>query len=265
MNRNSNTYTFIYASVLVIISAATLATAALIFKKPQERNIEIEKKLNILASVGKDAGAYEARSKNDFVESNYSKYIVESFIVDGHGNQKDGDAFRVDMAVEYNKIKAIMSANDSEKEQLRTQLQLPVFVCREDNGILKYIVPVRGAGLWGPVWGYLSLNDDFNTIAGAVFDHKGETPGLGAEISHSTFSDRFTGKEIFSGETFTSVRVMKGGPYKDNPHAVDAISGGTITSDAVTAMLKDCLTQYLPFFMKMKEERNSLLNLEFLN
>jgi len=257
MNRNSNTYAFIYALILVIIVAATLATASLVLKKPQERNIEIEKKLNIIASVGKDIGLSEAKSKNNFVEETYDKYIVDSFIVDGNGNEHEGDAFRIDMAEEYNKIKAIITAKESEKQDLLAQLQLPVFVCKEDNGVLKYVIPVRGAGLWGPLWGYISLNDDFNTIFGAVFDHKGETPGLGAEISTTAFANQFIGKEIFSGEIFTSVKVIKGGTTKNDRHAVDAISGGTITSNGVGAMLKDCLEQYKAFFIKMKKERSS--------
>ena len=254
MNTNSNTYTFIYASILVVVAAAALATAALVLKKPQEKNIEIEKKLNILAAVGKDEGVSEAESKKDFVEETYHTYIVESFIVDGNGNQQEGDAFTINMAEEYNKIKAIVTAGDeAKKEGLRAQLQLPVFVCKEDDGAMKYIIPVRGAGLWGPLWGYIALNDDFNTIVGAVFAHKGETPGLGAEISLKAFSGQFTGKKIFSGETLVSVKLMKGGAPKNNPHAVDAISGGTITSDGVTAMLKDCLEQYQAFFKKMKK------------
>ena len=251
MNKDSNTYTFIYASILVVFVAAALATAALVLKKPQEKNIEIEKKLNILASVGKDTGVNEAGSKNDFVESNYEKYIINSFIVDGNGNQQEGDAFRIDMSEEYNKIKIIIKAKEDEQKSLRTQLQLPVFVCKDDDGALKYIIPVRGVGLWGPIWGYLSLNDDFNTVFGAVFDHKGETPGLGAEIATRNFSQQFIGKEIFSDETLTSIKVMKGGAAKNNRHAVDAISGGTITSNGVNAMLKDCLDQYKAFFLKM--------------
>ncbi|MCL2097547.1 MAG: NADH:ubiquinone reductase (Na(+)-transporting) subunit C [Bacteroidales bacterium] len=254
MNKDSNTYTFIYASILVIVVAAALATAALVLKKPQEKNIEIEKKLNILASVSKDTGLSEAKSKNDFVESAYDKYIVDSFIVDGAGNKQDGDAFLIDMTEEYNKIKTVIKANEDEKERLRAELRLPVFVCEEDNGALKYIIPVRGMGLWGPIWGYLSLNDDFDTIFGAVFDHKGETPGLGAEIAEKAFAQQFIGKKIFTGQTFVSVKLMKGGAPKNDPHAVDAISGGTITSNGVSDMLRDCLDQYNAFFIKMKTQ-----------
>lgn len=249
MDRNSNTYTFIYASALVIIVAAALAIAALGLKGPQEKNIEIEKKLSILSSVGKDTGVKEAGSKNIFVEDTYNKYIVESFVVDGNGNKKEGDAFRIDMAGEYNKIKNIVTAGEEEKEALRTQLSLPVFVCKDDDGAMKYIVPIRGMGLWGPVWGYLSLNDDFNTIFGAVFDHKGETPGLGAEIATKAFADQFIGKTIFDGNVLTSVKIMKGGAPQGDLHAVDAISGGTITSQGVDAMLRDCLEQYKAFFV----------------
>ncbi len=252
MNRNSNTYTFLYATILVVVVAAALSVAALGLKGPQEKNIEIEKKLSILSSVGKDRGVKEAASKNDFVETAYGKYIVESFVVDGNGNRKEGDAFRIDIAEEYNKIKAVITAKEEDKQSLRAQLTLPVFVCKEDDGAVKYIIPVRGVGLWGPIWGYLSLNDDFNTIFGAVFDHKGETPGLGAEIATKAFSGQFTGKKIFDGEVLTAVKVVKGGAPKGDLHAVDAISGGTITSNSVTDMLRDCLEQYKAFFLNGK-------------
>ncbi len=251
MNKNSNTYTFIYASGLVIVVAAALSIAALGLKAPQEKNKEIEKKLSILSSVTKEAGVAEAKSKNDFVEEAYTKYIVESYVVDGNGNKKEGDAFKIDMAGEYDLIKQIVAANtEGDKESLRAQLNLPVFVCQEDDGSLKYIFPVRGVGLWGPIWGYLSLNSDFNTIFGVVFDHKGETPGLGAEISTKAFSGQFIGKKIFEGQQLSSVKVKKGGAPKGDPHAVDAISGGTITSNGVDDMLRDCLDQYKAFFLK---------------
>ena len=130
---------------------------------------------------------------------------------------------------------------------------MPIFVSQKEN-VKSYILPVRGTGLWGPIWGYIALKEDLNTILGAVFDHKGETPGLGAEISLDWFQEPFKGKTIFEGDEFVSVTVVKGGAKKDDMHAVDGISGGTITADGVSAMLEERLGNYVPFFESMRKE-----------
>ena len=126
----------------------------------------------------------------------------------------------------------------------------PIFVLEKD-GKKFYIVPLRGVGLWGPIWGNIAFESDFNTIAGATFDHKGETPGLGAEIATPSFEKEFKGKTIFNekGE-FVSVNVVKGGADPNAPHAVDAVSGGTITSNGVRDMLLNGLDNYIPYIKK---------------
>jgi Na+-transporting NADH:ubiquinone oxidoreductase subunit C len=112
-------------------------------------------------------------------------------------------------------------------------------------------MPLRGTGLWGPIWGYISLQPNMNTVFGAVFDHQGETPGLGAEISTEWYQKYFIGKTLFQDSTkFVSIKVIKGGAKKDDSHAVDAISGGTITSKALEAMIDTCLVQYKTFFIQ---------------
>jgi Na+-transporting NADH:ubiquinone oxidoreductase subunit C len=256
MNKDSNAYTLLYAAGLVVIVATILAVTAIGLKRPQEKNIEIEKKLNILSSVGKGTITPDVDSKNNFVEEQYDKYIIETFIVDGNGERKEGDAFLINMKEEYDKIKKIKSAKEENKPELRQDLNLPVFVYKDDDENLKYIVPVYGLGLWGPIWGYLSLNDDFNTIYGAIFNHKSETPGLGAEIVTPSFTGQFSGKQIFQGDSLTSVKIVKGGASQDDKHGVDAISGGTITSQGVEAMLYDCFEEYKTFLLKIKETKH---------
>ena len=123
--------------------------------------------------------------------------------------------------------------------------ELPVFVAEVD-GSTKYILPIYGAGLWGPIWGYISLDDNKNTVYGTFFDHQGETPGLGAEITTPKFNNQFRNKQIFSGNTLVGIRVVKGG-NATGVNEVDAISGGTITSQGVQSMLKNYLTNYEPF------------------
>ena len=248
MNKNSNTYTFLYATGIVLIVAIALAIAAMGLKDKQEKNIEIEKQQNILAAVNKIGKAAE-------IEAIYSKYIIEQFVVNGNGERKDGDAFSVDMKEQYDIIKKINSSSSAQdKIDLRNTLSLPVFVFKNDDGAQKYIVSLRGMGLWGAVWGYISLNDDFETIYGAIFDHKGETPGLGAEIRYDSFSSQFIGKTIFENGRFTSIKVVKGGAQPNDKHSIDAISGGTITSRGVEDMLKDCLGEYKSFFEIMKKQ-----------
>ena len=114
------------------------------------------------------------------------------------------------------------------------------------------VIPVTGMGLWGPVWGYVALEKDMNTIAGIIMAHKGETPGLGDEIATPKYQSKFVGKTIFEGDEFVSVTLRKGGA-KDPAHEVDAISGGTKTSDGVTAMLYNSLKNYLPLLESKRQ------------
>jgi Na+-transporting NADH:ubiquinone oxidoreductase subunit C len=231
MKNFSNKYIFIFSSVMVIVVAFLLAIAALQLKPFQDKNIEIEKKQNILASLNIKATVEDAQVL-------YNKYITSSFVVNIKGEKVEGvDAFGVDIKAEQEKPKA--------------ERNLPVYVCSLDNGRNAFVVPMRGKGLWGPIWGYVSFEKDLNTIYGANFDHQGETPGLGAEIKESWFQKPFIGKQIFEDSSrFVSVKVIKGGAHPGNLHEVDAVSGGTITSKGLEAMLDSNLVLYKQYFLK---------------
>lgn len=228
MNREGNLYTFIYASVLVIVVAAALSFASTSLKPLQAKNVEIAKKIDILSSVNIASTALDA-------EELYDKYVKNTFIVNSKGDKLDGSAFDVDMKEEL--TKSVENRN------------LPVYIITLDDGGTKYVLPVRGKGLWGPIWGYVSLNEDKSTIFGATFGHKGETPGLGAEIATQNFQDQFKGKTLVeNGEV--SFFVMKGGAPAGKENAVDAVSGGTITSTGLQNMINDCLGAYETFLKK---------------
>lgn len=224
MNKQGNTYTFIYSVVLVVVVAALLAVVALWLQPTQQENIKNEKRQNILRSV-------KITSTAENSEELFNKYITKQFIVNSKGEEVSGDAFNVDVAKESKK------PCDAKA--------LPVFIADID-GVIKYILPLQGTGLWGPLWGYISLDADKNTVFGTVFDHKGETPGLGAEITTDIFSNQFSGKLIFDNDQLVSILVKKGSGAT-GAHEVDAISGGTITSKGVEKMIKDYLTCYEPF------------------
>lgn len=244
MNKQSNLYIILYSTVMVVVVATLLALASTLLKPYQQKNIETEKKLDILKSVGRATEADKVKDKHTYVGDEFSSVIVDQFVVNHKGNMVEGvDPFTVDLKEQFAKPK--------------DEQTFPVFVAKVDGNVPKYIIPLLGGGLWGPVWGYISLNDDFNTIYGAAFAHKSETPGLGAEIADVDFQRNFIGKKIFKNNQFVSVSVVKVGAKSDPEHSVDAISGGTITSQGVESMVHDCLINYQEFFKKSLEESKS--------
>lgn len=245
MNKNSNTYTFIYAAILIVVVAAVLAFVADKLKPRQVSNVETEKRMYILRAARLGQEALTASNRNAYVAQEFAKYITESFVVDAQGQRVEGEAFSVDMKAQ---TELLASGN-------LAKLRLPVYKASLEDGRSLYVLSVYGAGLWGPVWGYIAVEADFNTVYGTVFDHKGETPGLGAEIANPKFSGQFTGKTLFENGAFVSVQVKKGGGTQGQTHAVDAISGGTITSRAVENMLSQCLGAYVPFIQKQLNNR----------
>ncbi|MBO6536872.1 MAG: NADH:ubiquinone reductase (Na(+)-transporting) subunit C [Balneolaceae bacterium] len=224
MNVNSNGYTFGFAAIMVVVVAASLSAVATSLKPMQDKNVELEKMQNILSSIQIEVTRDEAAEV-------YQDYILEELVVSEGSLVQGVDAFNVDMA------KEIRLEND--------ERNAPLYVAEKD-GKTFYVIPLRGAGLWGPIWGYISLEEDLNTVYGAVFDHKAETPGLGAEIKYPIFTEQFRGKKILDDQgNFLGIDVRKGGSSTD--YEVDGISGGTITSDGVELMILDCLKSYFPF------------------
>ena len=249
MNRNSNTYTILYAAVIVVLAATALAFVSETLKPVQRSNMETEKRLNILSSARLAADAAKSSNKIEYVANQFHKYITTSYVIDYTGAIVEGDAFTIDMKQHYNLLKDITAAStSSQQETLKKKLRLPVFECTLADGTLLYVIQCYGQGLWGPIWGYISLLEDCNTIYGAVFNHKGETPGLGAEIATAKYAAQFDGKTIFDKGQFVSISVVKSGTRVGDPHSVDAISGGTITSNALQNLLFSSLEAYIPFF-----------------
>ena len=213
MNRDSNAYTFLFAALMVLVVASSLAFTATSLKDKQNENVRKEKMQNILSTIG-------ISTDRDKAEGLYNQYITQelALIADGSADESV-NAFKVEMATET-------------KKPLEQQ-RFPLYIAEVEEAKY-YIVPLRGAGLWDAIWGYIALEDDMTTIKGAVFDHKGETAGLGAEITQDWFQNRFVGEKIFNqaGE-LVGINVSKTnndpkGLDKDD-HEVDAISGATIT------------------------------------
>lgn len=231
MDVNKNSYTFTFASVMVILVAAILSFAATNLKPMQDNNIRLEKMQNILSSINVEVSREEA-------EETYKKYIKEELVLNNSQEVSGIAAFDVELSKEIVKPASERNA--------------PLYMASKD-GESYFIIPLRGKGLWGPIWGYISLKQNGSTIYGATFDHKTETPGLGAEIKTPVFTDLFPGKEIFEGSNFTGIKVMKGDASGD--HEVNGISGGTITSVGVQDMITNCMESYTAY-LKSKSVAN---------
>ena len=233
INKQSNGYTLIYIIALVAVVGAALAITSMSLAAHKKANADADKMRQILAAV------HVVPEKGQMRQA-YDKYITSTIVVNSKGETVEGsDAFDIDVAAEVKKPEA---------ERL-----LPVYIAKVESGT-KYIMPVYGAGLWGPIWGYVAIDADGSTVYGAFFGHQGATPGLGAEIEKPGLSEQFNGKELWKNDVFSPVTVVKKGQKpQDDRDYVDGISGGTITSKGVSAMLSDCLQPYADFLKKVKD------------
>ena len=221
MNTNSNSYTIIYASVMVVIVAFLLAFVSSSLRATQNKNVELDTKKQILAALN-------IKNVED-ADAEYNKYIKGDMLMNEDGTLTENTG-------------AFATAYEKEAKENH---RLHVFVAEVD-GETKYVFPVYGAGLWGAIWGYVALNEDKNTVYGTYFSHASETPGLGAEIAGDHFQSEFKDKHVMDGEA-VALGVVKNGKVENPEFQVDGISGGTITSVGVDAMLKGCMTHYAKF------------------
>ena len=234
MDRNSNTYTFLFSSILVIIVALVLAFVSQATKSLYESNKENEKMQSILATIGVDV-------ERDNAAGVFNDYIKQSLTLNADGSINTAvNAFDVKLNRELKK--------DADKQSY------PLYIAEKD-GKKYYVIPLYGSGLWDAIWGYIALESDKNTIKGAIFDHKAETPVLGAQITEKWFQEQFKGKKIlndanagFTDNNFVSVRAIKGGADINDIHGVDGISGSTKTADGINDMLQERLAHYLIYF-----------------
>lgn len=251
MNTNSNTYTVIYSTVLVVVVAAVLAFAATSLKPRQDENIKIETISKVLMAAAQSSSSVNIGESTD-VMALYADKVAKAFYVDGFGNP----AGEMNTGKDNVKDIVIATTGDLKKQNdiirqienggtdLLASLRLPVYIFDIDGKNIT-VMPCYGAGLWGPIWGYIAVDEDGRTIDGAIFDHKGETPGLGAKIAEEPFYSQFPGKQFSDGKVKFS--VIKGGANGDI-NGVDAISGATITSRALGNTINLWAKYYEPYF-----------------
>lgn len=263
-NKDSNGFTFGFAILMVVVVGVALASLSLTLKEPIKKNEAEKKMMDILASIGVEstranAGAMFAEYVKERIEINPAGEVVNKATAVEVDPQDVTDPFNADVKKDYKKsVSSLVQSYKNDRSKLleevakipEDQLRQPLFICEKDGETI-YVVPMGGTGLWGPIWGYVALEADGRTIYGASFDHKTETPGLGAEIKEGFFEDAFVGETTYNDKNeFTSVKVVKGGASPDDKSAVDGITGGTITSNGVDEMVYRTLAIYKNYFEK---------------
>ena len=242
---DSNIYTVLFAFGMVIVVGSLLAFAAEGLKETITENKRIEKQQNILYAMGVNEN--EGNSANfvskDKVAQEFTKYIKKQIIIQDGKESSDEKAYLIDIKKEKD-----LAKNKDYKRRL------PLFIGEKD-GETFYIAPIRGKGLWDAIWAYVAMDKDM-VVKGAYFDHKGETPGLGANIKERFFMDDFIGEHLMNDGNFKGITVSKsnGDPKNEDKtdNEVDAIAGSTITGDGVTAMIRSELKLYVPYFQNLK-------------
>ncbi len=251
MDTNSNAYTISFAAIVVTIIAVLLASTVILLKPFQLKNIRQEKMTDLMYTIGLNHDALAEKAEKEGIELNYEqieKYFNATFTkqyalkADGT-NDETVNAFKLKLKPEIKK--------KAEKQHY------PIFIAETGNDKF-YVLPLRGKGLWDDIWGYIAFEGDLNTVKGVKFGHKGETPGLGAEITKEWFENQFIGEKIFDKNgTFKGITLFKGNKDPKNidkeDHEIDAIAGSTLTSNGVTDMIQERLVHYLPFFEKNKK------------
>ena len=231
IDKNSNSYTFGFAILMVIVVGSLLAVASQGLKTRQEKNATDKKMMSILSAINVNATRENAKEM-------YNKYVIDSKIISG--KDLNAEAFNIDIKKEFR-----------DKNISVSDRNYPLYICEKD-GDKYYIIPVVGTGLWGPIWGFVALESDFKTIYGANFDHKSETPGLGAEIKYASYSNQYTGETISdSTGSFQPIIVVKDGSGSGINSKVDGITGGTITSKGVEEMTTRTLEVYVNYFKSL--------------
>ena len=242
INTEKNTYTLLFAVGLVVVVGTLLAAIDSSLKDKIRINEILEKQQNILYAIGinENEGNNVSFIAAEKAEEEFNKYITKQIYIQGDEVIEDNKAYLIDV-----KKQKTLAKDPSHKRKL------PLFLAQKDGRNL-YVAPIRGKGLWDAIWAYVSVDEDM-VIRGIYFDHKAETPGLGANIKQRFFMDDFIGESLLDSQgNFKGVTVSKTNldPKNEDKYdnEVDAIAGSTITGDGVTAMIRSDLSLYQPYF-----------------
>ena len=245
MNTDKNSYTVVFAVIMVAVVGFILAFLASGLRSRIDENERFEKQQNILYAMGINENTPESGVNfvpTTTVESMFKDFVKEQYVFENGQLTPNDEAYLVDMKKQLSNLK-----NGGEA-------QLPLFIGEKDGEKL-YVLPMYGKGLWDAIWGFISVDEEM-VVQGVYFDHKAETPGLGANIKMRFFMDDFAGESLMDGNSYSGIAVAKGNndPLNNDKedNEVDALAGATITGNGVSAMIKETLKVYKPYLEQIR-------------
>ncbi|NVJ47713.1 MAG: NADH:ubiquinone reductase (Na(+)-transporting) subunit C [Cytophagia bacterium] len=250
--RQSNTYIIVFSLILTVVLGGLLSGVSQVLGPAQKKAVDLDTKKQILGAIPAEKAALQSMTPEQIL-ARYSE-VISSVVADYNGN----------LVTTNEKGEPIVAENVNIEKNYKKpvdQRVFPVFKYSE-NGEEAYIVPTFGAGLWDAIWGYVAIAPDLETIIGVSFDHKGETPGLGARITTDEVQARYQGKEMYDAQgEFVSIEMVKGENHSDSElgaNKVDGMAGATLTANGVNSMLKNYLGYYQSYFDKNVRNANAM-------
>ncbi|WP_373518827.1 Na(+)-translocating NADH-quinone reductase subunit C [Pricia sp.] len=246
INTDKNVYTVVFAAIMVVVVGSLLAFLASGLSSRIKENERFEKQQNILYAMGVNDNVEDGGVSfigTDVVEDQFSKYIKKQLVIKGDSVIDNNEAYLIDMKKQL----ALYKKGETP--------ELPLFIGEKDDKEF-YIIPMYGKGLWDAIWGFIALDTNM-VVQGVFFDHKAETPGLGANINQRYFMDDFTGESIMQDTRYSGISVAKGNndPLNDRKedNKVDALAGATITGNGVSAMISESVNLYKEYLTKISK------------
>ncbi|WP_040281338.1 Na(+)-translocating NADH-quinone reductase subunit C [Psychroserpens damuponensis] len=261
---DKNSYTIVFAIIMVLVVGALLAYLASSLKPMISENQRLEKQQNILYAMGVNENEGTSANFVSTVDAPklFEDKVSEQLVLEVSGGKITSQKTRQEYMDSNNGQEPYLIDIKKQKSNAKNgePRKLPLFVGKNEEGKTVYVAPIYGKGLWDAIWGYVAVDENM-VVQGAYFDHKGETPGLGANIKQRYFMDDFYGEHLLSESgVFKGITVAKGNADPVNndktDNEVDAIAGATITGDGVSAMIKSDLKLYKPYFDNLKKQAN---------
>lgn len=238
--RKDELWTLIFAAIVCVVCSLLLSSTSALLREKQEKNVEIDRKINVLRAFAVNTKDDKGRNiSGDEVDQIFNEHIEEVVINRNTGEIIEG-----------------LQSHQLSKEDLKKAEKLPLYLWRDAGNVTKYAFPASGMGLWSTVYSYIALNENLTTIIGVTFFGHKETPGLGGECSADWFQDQFKGKKVWQQGKLLPFEVVKGSVASKYPdgcaHAVDGMSGATMTGNGITKFIRTALQDYESYFGKIR-------------
>lgn len=254
--RQSNGYIIVFSLILTVVLGGLLSGVSQVLGPAQKKAQDLDTKKQILGAIPAEKEKLSAMTPEEIL-SRYSE-VISSEVTNYQG----------EIVTTNEKGEPVVAENVNIEKNYKKTPENRLFPVFKYNGGSEqaFILPTFGAGLWDAIWGYVAITPNMETVIGVSFDHKGETPGLGARITSDDVQARYRGKELYDNQgDLVSVTMVKGENTPESalgPNKVDGMAGATLTANGVNTMLENYLGYYQNYFEKNVRNESMTMNVE---